>query len=82
MNGRVYDNGQSPDVFQTNLLYIINGEVIEFAKDNECPDNFSPCHKHWNGVHYLNSFIHNNCCVLSIISIIGYQTCEMCMVIF
>ena len=25
---------------QTNLLYIINGEVIEFAEDNECPDNF------------------------------------------
>ena len=42
MNGRVYDNGQSPDIFQTNLLYIINGEVIEFAKDNECLDNFQP----------------------------------------
>ena len=25
---------------QTNLLYIINGEVIEFTKENECPDNF------------------------------------------
>ena len=24
---------------QTKLLYIINGEVIEFAEDNECPDN-------------------------------------------
>ena len=25
---------------QTNSLHIINGEVIEFAKDNECLDNF------------------------------------------
>ena len=25
---------------QTNLLYIINGEVIEFAKDNKYPYNF------------------------------------------
>ena len=25
---------------QTNLLYIINGEVIKFAKDNNCTDNF------------------------------------------
>ena len=25
---------------QTNLLYIINGEVIEFVKDNDCPENF------------------------------------------
>ena len=25
---------------QTNLLYIINGEVIEFTKENDCPDNF------------------------------------------
>ena len=25
---------------QTNLLYIIDGEVIEFAKDNKCPDHF------------------------------------------
>ena len=25
---------------QTNLLYIINGEVIEFTKENEYPDNF------------------------------------------
>ena len=24
---------------QTKLLYIINGEVIVFAKDNECLDN-------------------------------------------
>ena len=33
---------------QTNLLYIINGEVIKLAKDNKCPDNFLfPYHKHW-----------------------------------
>ena len=25
---------------QTNLLYIINGEVNECIKENECPDNF------------------------------------------
>ena len=25
---------------QTTLLYIINEEVNEFAKDNECPNNF------------------------------------------
>ena len=25
---------------QINLLYIINGEVIKFAKDNESPDNY------------------------------------------
>ena len=25
---------------QTNFIYIINGEIIELAKDNECPDNF------------------------------------------
>ena len=24
---------------QTNLLYIINGGVIKFAKDNKCLDN-------------------------------------------
>ena len=31
---------------QTNLLYIINGEVIEFAKDNKCVQTiFSPYHK-------------------------------------
>ena len=25
---------------QTNFLYIINGHFMEFAKENECPDNF------------------------------------------
>ena len=25
---------------QTNFLYIINGQLIEFAKEKECPDNF------------------------------------------
>ena len=25
---------------QTNYLYIINGNFTEFAKENECPDNF------------------------------------------
>ena len=25
---------------QTNLLYSVNVEVIEFARDNECLDNF------------------------------------------
>ena len=25
---------------QTSLLYIINGEVIKFTKENKCPDNF------------------------------------------
>ena len=25
---------------QTNFLYIINGNFAEFAKENECPDNF------------------------------------------
>ena len=25
---------------QKNFLYIINGNFIEFAKENECPDNF------------------------------------------
>ena len=50
---RAYDSGQSPDILQpkyalfsqikfgqTNLLYAINGNFIEFAKNNECPDNF------------------------------------------
>ena len=25
---------------QTNLPYIINGEIIKFAEDNKCLDNF------------------------------------------
>ena len=25
---------------QANLLYIINENLVEFAEDNECPDNF------------------------------------------
>ena len=42
-NIRPYDNGQLPDIFKfgwTNFTYIINRKIIEFAKDNECPDNF------------------------------------------
>ena len=31
---------------QTNLLYIINVNFIEFAKDNEVWTNFGPYHKH------------------------------------
>ena len=50
---RAYDNGQSPDISsqikhiysqikfgQTNFLYIINGNFMEFAKENECPDKY------------------------------------------
>ena len=36
----LYDNGQSLDIFQTNLLDTINGNFTEFAKDSECLDNF------------------------------------------
>ena len=25
---------------QTNFLYIINGNFMEFARENECPENF------------------------------------------
>ena len=25
---------------KTNFLYIINGNFMEFAEENECPDNF------------------------------------------
>ena len=27
---------------QTNFLYIINGNFVEFPKENECPDNCQP----------------------------------------
>ena len=51
--GKAYDNGQSQDISgqnkhmssqikfgQTNLLYIINGNFIEFVKNNECSYKF------------------------------------------
>ena len=46
MGFRAYGNGQSPDIFRPiqiwpdKFLYIINGNFIEFAKNNKCLDNF------------------------------------------
>ena len=44
---------------QTNLIYIINGEVIEFTKENECPDNFQSYHKHCIIAIYVHVHVHH-----------------------
>ena len=44
---------------QTNLLYIINGEVFEFAKDNECLEIFSPYHKHCVYRYSMSTIVHS-----------------------
>ena len=35
-----------------------------------------------NGVHYLKSLIYNYCCVLSIVSLTDYQTCEVTTIMY
>ena len=38
------------------MYYIINEKFIEFAKEKECLDNFSPCHKHCQRPPETNSY--------------------------
>ena len=63
MECRAYDNGQSPDIFQPiqiwpdKFLYIINGNFIEFAKNNKCLDNFGPYRKHCERYNYDHHII-------------------------
>ena len=57
----ISNNGWSQDIFWPNQVSVQSNQIwpdkftiatlatmIEFAKNNECPDNFSPYHKYLN----------------------------------